>query len=244
MLSKINARIRKTAHKHGIKTPTSVENAHEIDRKNNNTFWKDTLAKEMNKVGVAFKVLEENIKAPVGWSKVTGHLVWDVKMDFTQKVRWVLDGHKTPNPVGLTHAGVASRGGIRVAFTCAALNGLDLFAADIRNECLQAPSSQKDCILCGPKFGIENIGKVALIRWAPHGGKSAGKDFRNHLRSCMRHLDFTSCPPDSNAWMRPAKRSDGLDHHMNACCCMLTMRSLSVRMLNECCGMNLDDTSR
>jgi hypothetical protein len=199
MLSKINAPIRKTTHKHSVETPTSAEGAHEIDRKNNNTFWTNALAKEMTEVRVAFELLEENVKAPIGWSKVTGHLVWDVKMDFTRKARWVLDGHKTPNPIGLTCAGVASRDSIRIAFTHAALNGLDVFAADIRNACLQAPSSQKDCILCGPEFGIENVGKVALIRRALHGGKSAGKDFRNHLRSCMRHLDFTLCPADPYA---------------------------------------------
>ena len=213
ILSKINARIRKTTHKYGIEIPTSVETALEIDRANTNTFWKDALAKEMTEVGVAFEVLEENIKAPVGWSKVTGHLVWDVKMDFTRKARWVLDGHKTPNPIGSTYAGVVSRDSIRIAFTYAALNGLDVFAADIRNAYLQAPSSQKDYILCGPEFGIENIGKVALIRRALYGGKSAGKDFRNHLRSCMRHLDFTSCPADPDVWMRPAKRSDGSEYY-------------------------------
>ncbi len=84
-LSKINAQIRKTTHKCGIETLTSVENAHEINRKNNNTFWKDALFKKMTEVGVAFEVLEENIKAPTGRSKVTGHLVWDVKMGLTQK---------------------------------------------------------------------------------------------------------------------------------------------------------------
>jgi hypothetical protein len=41
----------------------------------------------MAEVGVAFKVLEKEMKAPIGWSKVTGHLIWDVKMDFTSKVR-------------------------------------------------------------------------------------------------------------------------------------------------------------
>jgi hypothetical protein len=51
---------------------------------------------------------------------------------------------------------VVSRDSIRIAFTYAALNGLDVFAADIRNAYLQAPSSQKDYILCGPEFGIEN----------------------------------------------------------------------------------------
>jgi hypothetical protein len=60
----------------------------------------------MTEVGVVFEVLEEEMKAPIGWSKVTGHLVWDVKMDFTRKARWVLDGHKTPNPIGSTYAGV------------------------------------------------------------------------------------------------------------------------------------------
>jgi hypothetical protein len=47
ILSKINARIRKTTHKYGIEIPTSVDSAMEIDRSNNNTFWKDALAKDM-----------------------------------------------------------------------------------------------------------------------------------------------------------------------------------------------------
>jgi hypothetical protein len=57
------------------------------------------------------------------------------------------------------------------------------------------------------------VGKVALIHRALYGGKSAGKDFRNHLRSCMRHLDFVSCPADPDVWMRPAKRSGGTNYY-------------------------------
>jgi hypothetical protein len=106
ILSKIKARNRQTTHKYGIEIPTSLTHAEEIDRRNSNTFWRDALAKEMTEVGVAFEVLEEGIKAPIGWSKVTGHLDWDVKMDFTRKSRWVLDGHKTPNPIGSTYAGL------------------------------------------------------------------------------------------------------------------------------------------
>eukprot|EP00957_Ditylum_brightwellii_P110452 8423817-Ditylum_brightwellii.AAC.1 len=84
-------------------------------------------------------------------------------MDFTRKARWVLDGHKTVNPIGSTYAGVVSRDSVRIAFTYAALNNLSVCAADIRNAYLQVPSSQKDYIICGPEFGLENIGKVALI---------------------------------------------------------------------------------
>ena len=74
---------------------------------------------------------------------MTGHLVFDVKMDLTRKARWVLDGHRTPNPIGSTYAGVVSRESVRIAFTYAALNQLDIGASDIRNAYLQAPSSQK-----------------------------------------------------------------------------------------------------
>jgi hypothetical protein len=213
ILAKVKTRIRRTTHKYGIEVPTSVEHAFDIDRKNGNNFWREALKKEMTNVGVAFEVLEAGEKAPVGWKKATGHLVWDVKMDFTRKARWVLDGHKTPDPIGSTYAGVVSRESVRIAFTYAALNGLEVCAADIRNAYLQAPSSCKDYIICGPEFGIENVGKVALIHRALYGGKSAGRDFRNHLRACMRHLDFVSCPADPDVWMRPAKHSNGSEYY-------------------------------
>jgi hypothetical protein len=110
-----------------------------------------------------------------------------------------------------TYAGVVSRESIRIAFTYATLNVLDVFTAHIRNAYIQAPSSQRDYVICGPEFGIENVWKIATIRRALYGGKSAGKDFRNHLRSCMRHLNFASCPADPDIWIRPAQRSDGSD---------------------------------
>jgi hypothetical protein len=110
ILSKIKARIRKTTHKYGIKVPRSMEHAFAIDKKNDNTLWQDALAKEMTEISIAFEVLDGGISSPKGWHKVTEHLVWwDVKMDFTRKARWVLDGHKTADTTGSTYAGVVSR---------------------------------------------------------------------------------------------------------------------------------------
>ena len=63
----------------------------------------------MYNAGVASEVLEEGYQVPMGWKKVTGHVVWGVKMNFTYKERWVLDGHKTPDSVGSTYAGVIMR---------------------------------------------------------------------------------------------------------------------------------------
>ena len=130
---------------------------------------------------VAFELLEMEQKAPARWTKGTGQLVWDVKMDFTRKAQWVLDSHKMADPEGSTYAGVVSHESVRIALTYAALNGLDVCAANIQNAYLQAPSSEKDYIICGVEFGLENIGKARLIHRALYGGKSAGNDFRNHL---------------------------------------------------------------
>ena len=60
-------------------------------------------------------------------------------MYFTRKERWVLDGHKKPNPIGSTYARVVSREIVRIAFTYASMNGIEVCAADIRNAYLQAP---------------------------------------------------------------------------------------------------------
>ena len=108
---------------------------------------------------------------------------------------------------------MVSRESIKINFTYAYFNGLNVFAGDIIKAYLQAPSSKKDFMICGPYFGLENIYKVALIPRALYGGNSAGSDFRNHMRSCMRHLDFESCPSDPDVWMRPVKKSDGSKYY-------------------------------
>eukprot|EP00957_Ditylum_brightwellii_P094991 7233798-Ditylum_brightwellii.AAC.1 len=146
--------------------------------------------------GIAFEILKNDIKIPTGWNMVTGHIIFDVKINFMRKARWIVDRHKTPDPVGSTCASVVSRESVRIAFTYTSLNYLDVWATYIQNAYLQAPSSQRHCIVCSAKFGLENVGKRALIRRALYDGKSTGKDFHNHLRECMRHLGFTSFPAD------------------------------------------------
>ena len=161
-----------------------------------NTMWRDALAKEMYNVGVISEVLEEGQQAPAVRHLVTGHIVWDVKMDFTWKARWVLDGYKTPDQNGSMFAGVVLRESVKIPFTYAALNSLDICVANINNAYLQALSSQWDNIICRPEFSMENV-------------RNVGKDFRNHLRSCMHHLIFSLCPADTHIWMRKVQKADG-----------------------------------
>ena len=81
--SAVNSRICKCSHKYGIKVPCSVKEALDFDCKNGNTFWVDALTKEMGKVCVAFEILGPNDNPPVGWYKASGHIDFDVKMDFS-----------------------------------------------------------------------------------------------------------------------------------------------------------------
>ena len=173
---------RRITHKYGVELPKSIKHSELLDRTSKSSLWSNALTKEMYNVGVAFEILEESQNIPVGWNKATGHLIWDVKIDGTRKARWVLDGHRTQYPEHSTYAGVVSRESVRIALTYAALNDIDVNAADIRNAYLQAPTSEKHYIICGLEFGLENVGKRALIRRALYGGKSAGRDFGNHLR--------------------------------------------------------------
>ena len=63
-------------------------------------------------------------------------------MAFIRKARWVKDGHGTTDPIGSNYAGEVSRDSVRIAFTIAALNGLDICAADIQNAYIQAPTPE------------------------------------------------------------------------------------------------------
>ena len=169
--------MRRATHKYGIEIPTSIAHAKELDRKNGNTLWQDALAKEMTNISIAFDIQDHGVKPPPGWTKISGHLTWDLKMDFTRKALWVKDGHKCPTPKTSNYAGVVSRESVRIAFTYAALNGLDVVAADFLNAYLQAPTSKKHYVICGDEFGEEHNGKVALITRALYGSVYAGRDY-------------------------------------------------------------------
>ena len=162
IIASIRSRIARTTHKCRIEIPTSWKHAKDIDARNKNQLWENALAKEMKNVGVAFDVLENHENVPVGWTKASGHLIWDVKMNFTCKARWVKDGHRKVDPLGMTYAGAVSRDSVWIAFTLAAMHGLGICAADIQNAYIQASTSEKHYVVCGPEFS-EHKGKKALI---------------------------------------------------------------------------------
>ncbi|KAL7523403.1 hypothetical protein ACHAXR_000160 [Thalassiosira sp. AJA248-18] len=63
-----------------------------------------------------------------GFQEIECHLIFDVKMEFTRKARFVAGGHMTETPVGLCYSSVVSRDSVRIAFLVTALNDLDILA--------------------------------------------------------------------------------------------------------------------
>ena len=100
--------------------------------------------------------------------------------------------------------------------TYAALNSLNVMACDIKSAYLQAPTSDKHYIVCGSEFGADE-GRIALIKRALYGGKTAGTDYWRHMRSYMDHIGFTSCKGDPDVWMRPAQKDNGDDYYEYVC---------------------------
>ena len=92
------------------------------------------------------------------------------------------------------------------------MNGLPVFGANIQNAYLQAPTTENHYIICGTEFGLENVGKKAIIVRALYGGKSAGADYWKHVRKAMDKMNFTLCKADPEVWMRPGVKYDGTEY--------------------------------
>jgi hypothetical protein len=134
-------------------------------------------------------------------------------MDFTRKARFVAGGHMTDPPPTLTYSSVVSRDSVRIALLLAALNDVDLLAADIGNAYLNAPSREKVYTTAGLEFGAELQGQSLLIVKALYGLKSSGAAWRSHLAGTLHSLGFTSSLADPDVWYRAATKPDGFQYY-------------------------------
>ena len=80
-----------------------------------------------------FEINEKDTKIPPGNSYLDFHLIFDVKMYFNRKARFFANGSTTSITSVNIYAGLVSREMVRIAFTYAALNGLDIMASEIQN---------------------------------------------------------------------------------------------------------------
>ena len=213
IIARTKSRYWKRRNKFGIELPKSIEEALELDRKNGNTYWHDAIKKEMDNVKIAFNILDNKSDIPLGYKSLTVHMVFDVKMDFTRKARLVGGGHLTDEPSSMTYSSVVIHDSVRIAFTIAALNDLDVLSADVGNAYLNAKPREKYFIVCGPEFGSD-AGKYALIVRALYGLKSAGASWRAHFVQTLSDMEFISCSnADADVWRRATVKPNGFKYY-------------------------------
>jgi hypothetical protein len=167
----------------------------------------------MKNVMVAFKPLGHGALPPVGYKWIKCHIIFDVRMDFERKARFVAGGHMTDPPTTLTYSSVVSRDSIRIAFLLAALNDLEILAADVGNAYLNAPTREKVYTTAGTEFGAEIQGQYVLIVRALYGLKSSGAAWRAHLANTLHSMGFTSSLADPDVWFRAAVKPNGFEYY-------------------------------
>ena len=100
------------------------------------------------------------------------HCIFDIKMDFTHKCRFVAASHTTEAPALLTYLSIVSCDSVQLAFLIAALNGVDILSCDLENTYLNAKCHEKIWFKAGVECG-KDIGKVCVVTHALYGLKSA-----------------------------------------------------------------------
>jgi len=212
IISAVKSRYLNRSHKYGIQLPKTVDEALSIDRDTGTTLWYDAIQKEMTNNAVAFQFLEPQDNVPHGYKKITLHMVFDVKMDFTRKARLVAGGHLTDPPASITYSSVVSRDSVRIMFLVAALNDLQVLAADIGNAYLNAPNRERVYAIAGKEFGSRAGQRVLIVR-ALYGLKSAGAAWRAHLASSLAEIGYKSCLADPDVWYRESSKANGMAYY-------------------------------
>jgi hypothetical protein len=131
-------------------------------------------------------------------------MTFDIKLDSTRRARYVAGGHQMDQPKDMVYASV------RLVFLLAALNDLDILAADVQNAYLNAPTTEKVYTTAGEEFGADKKSRPVIIVRALYGLKSSGARWQDHMANTLRDGGYESYKADPDVWMKPGMKRDVL----------------------------------
>ena len=97
----------------------------------------------MNNYRININLLDKDDHDPVGYKKITCHLIFDAKMDLTRKSRYMAVGNLTDHTSYMTYTSMFNHYSVQLAFLIAALNDLYVLAGDTHNEYQNASTKEK-----------------------------------------------------------------------------------------------------
>ena len=86
IISSVKARLMNNSIKYGIKVLRNVQEVKRFNMENINTSWQDDIDFEVATIMPTIDLID-GTRHPPGFTKSSGYLVFDVKMDFTLKTR-------------------------------------------------------------------------------------------------------------------------------------------------------------
>ncbi len=199
----------KKAQKFGLEFPNSIKRALEIDKETRTNFWQKAIVEEIMHVRPAFQILDKGAKPPIGSKWIPCHMIFDIKMDFMRKARFVAGGHVIDPPTSITYSSVVARDSVCLAFLIAAFNDLDILSADIGSAYLSAPTKEEVHTTCGIEFGQNHQSCVGIITEALNGLKSSGAAWRTMFAGTLQDLQYKSSLTDPYVWLRPTVKVNG-----------------------------------
>ena len=139
---------------------------------------------------MTFIVLEDDQPTPAGYKKIPYHCIYGVKFDDRRKCRLVAGSYTTDPSNEEIFSGVVSMETVRICFTLARLNRLEVCAGEIGNASLYGKTKEKVYAIAGPEFGSKLLGKRLLIDKTLYGLKSSSAKFHDYLFATLLSMGY------------------------------------------------------
>jgi hypothetical protein len=124
----------------------------------------------------------------------------------------VIGGHKVDSTEYNCHSSVVQLSSIRLLNVIAKSQGLECLAGDIGNAYINAETKEKIFVRCGPEFGPELEGRIAILKKALYGLKSSGNCWHVHFAKTLYSLGFEPTRYDSDVWIKLRQDKTGYDY--------------------------------
>lgn len=137
------------------------------------------------------------------------HFVFDVKSDGKFKARFCAGGDSV-DATGVDSAmTVVETPSTRILFVVAEANAQEVLVGDLSSAYLHAYTKEKVYFICGPEWGKEKEGCIAVVVKAVYGLVGSAHAYHQHVFETMSNKGWKCSEIDSDIWMRKAQTSEG-----------------------------------
>jgi hypothetical protein len=150
----------------------------------------------------AFEYLPKGTSAPHGYQQMRCHFVYDVKSDGKFKARFCAGGDSVDATGVHSAMTVVETPNTRILFVTAEANGQEVLVGDLSSAYLHAYTKEKVYFICGPEWGPEREGCVAIVIKAVYGLVGSAHAYHQHVFETMSSKGWKCSEIDSDIWLR------------------------------------------